>query len=72
MLWWLLEYLCLVYKLGRALYRNLSRKVFKCGLLAVAFDMRVPARFHEISAHCREESELEGSTLVSHELRESE
>ena len=35
----------LVYRLGRALYRNLRRKVFKCGVLAVAFDMRVPARF---------------------------
>ena len=71
MFWWLVEYLCLVYRLGRALYRNLRRKVFKWGLLAVAFDMRVPARFHEISVHFSEESELEGSTLVSHELRES-
>ena len=66
-----MEYLCLVYRLGRALYKNFRRKVFKCGLLAVAFAMRVPARFHDISVHCRGESELEGSTLESHELRES-
>ena len=65
-----MEYLCLVYRLGRALYKNLRRKVFRCGLVAVVFDMRVPARFHDISVHCREESEVEGSTLVSHELRE--
>ena len=64
-----MEYLCLVYRL--ALYRNLRRKVFRCGLLAVALDMRVPARFHDISFHCREESDVEGSTLLSHELRES-
>ena len=61
----------MVYRLGRALYRNLRRKVFRWGLLVVAFDTRVPARFHVISVHCREESEVEGSTLESHELRES-
>ena len=53
------------------IYRNIRRKVFMCGLLAVALDMRVPARFHDISVHCREESDVEGSTLLSHELRES-
>ena len=41
-----IEYLCFVYALGSALYKNFNKNVFNCGQLLVALVINVPARFH--------------------------
>ena len=41
-----IEYLCFVYALGSALYKNFNKIVFNCGQLFVALLISVPARFH--------------------------